>query len=565
MTTLPPSSRPLDDAGTWRIIRAARHLTDRSERRGLRLATLLAVLAEVSGAALLALSGYLIARASEQPPVLSLTVAIVCVRGFGMVRAVARYTERLVGHDAVLRSLTRLRTRVFSRAADRSHDGDATTEMLDRSVADVDRIQDVFLRSLVPLAAAMVMGVLSVGVAIVVEPMSGLILGVTFLAVGVVLPMIAQRLGRSIARVRTARRVELVTELAATLDAAPEIVMSGTAEQRRAMMLRHSDALSAAEDRDDRVTALLRAGSESLAGIGMVATVGVVLVAVANGDLDPILTGLLALLALAVSEVLGGMPGAARDLRQSAHAIARVDDALGAAGGEVTEPVSDDAGSALGPDVAVHIHDLRVVRRGRTIIPGFALDIAAGERVALIGPSGVGKSTLADVLVGFVEPEAVTGTITVGGVPLTDLAPDVLRATILHVPQDPYLFDATLRANLQLAAPEAPDARLVEALVAVGAEEWLAGLAEGLDTPLGERGAHCSGGEVQRIGLARAWLATGHRLVLLDEPVSHLPEDAAVAALTAVLDADPTRGALIIAHRAAEASLADRAVLLAPQ
>jgi ABC-type transport system involved in cytochrome bd biosynthesis fused ATPase/permease subunit len=133
---------------------------------------------------------------------------------------------------------------------------------------------------------------------------------------------------------------------------------------------------------------------------------------------------------------------------------------------------------------------------------------------------------------------------------------------VLHLPQDPYLFDATLRANLLLARPDATDDELHAALVAVGAGAWVAGLQDGLDTPRGERGARCSGGERQRVGLARGVLARGHRLVLLDEPASHLPPADAVAVLRAVMDAVPGRGALLVAHRDEEAALADRSVLL---
>jgi ATP-binding cassette, subfamily C, bacterial CydC len=177
----------------------------------------------------------------------------------------------------------------------------------------------------------------------------------------------------------------------------------------------------------------------------------------------------------------------------------------------------------------------------------------------MMGPSGAGKSTLTEVLVGFVALDA--GTVTVGGVDLREADGDRLRRLVRWAPQDPHLFPTTLAANLRIAAPDATDEELVRALRAVGGRAWLDRLPQGLQTPLGEQGERCSGGERQRVGLARALLAGGD-VVVLDEPASQLPPDEAITALRAVLDADPSRGALLITHRSEEASLADRTVHL---
>jgi ATP-binding cassette, subfamily C, bacterial CydC len=176
-----------------------------------------------------------------------------------------------------------------------------------------------------------------------------------------------------------------------------------------------------------------------------------------------------------------------------------------------------------------------------------------------MGPSGAGKSTLAEMLVGFVTPDA--GTVTVGGIDLREADGDRVRRLVRWAPQDPHLFPTTLAANLRIAAPGATDEDLERALRSVGGGPWLDCLPQGLQTPLGEQGERCSGGERQRVGLARALLAGGE-VVVLDEPASHLPPYEAIEALRAVLDADPARGALLITHRSDEASLADRTVHL---
>ncbi|WP_138974456.1 ABC transporter ATP-binding protein, partial [Patulibacter medicamentivorans] len=258
-------------------------------------------------------------------------------------------------------------------------------------------------------------------------------------------------------------------------------------------------------------------------------------------------------------------PAAARELRATADAVARVDALLGEAPGR-----GGTADVAALPAATVVLDGVTVRRGPRTVLRDATLRIGDGERVALVGPSGSGKSTIGELLVDLLPVGAVHGAATIDGRPLDEVDPHVLRRTILHVPQDPYLFDADVRANLRLALPDADDDALRQALRDAGAGAWLDGLRDGLDTPVGERGGHLSGGERQRIGVARALLAGrrpdgGPRLLVLDEPVSQLPPEEGVALLRRLLDADSSRGALLIAHRDAEAALADRCVTVSAQ
>jgi len=542
---------------TLATVRRAVGIASPDERRRLAGAAGLGAVSSLAGTALLALSGYLIARAAEQPPILSLTVAIVAVRGLGVLRAVTRYAERLVGHDAVLGVLTRLRAGTFAALVPRvpgAVGGRSSAELLDGVVADVDRVQDVFLRSLAPLAAGLLVAVAGVVAAAVVLPLAGVAVLVVALLLGVVVPGAARRAARGTAPRLARLRARVVRGVATTLDAAPEIVMSGAAERHADEVAAGADRLTALELRVATRDALVGALATAVAGLGVVAVVAVALVARADGRIGPTSVGLLALLALGLGEALAGLPQAARELHDGAAAARRVEDLAAASGSDGEERPRGGA---------VRLADVVVRRGGRTVLAGADLTVAAGERVALVGPSGVGKSTIADLLVGFVDPGEWTGTAVVGGCDVRTADGAALRRTVLQLPQDPYLFDADLRANLRLARPDATDDELTGALRAVGAGAWLAGLDRGLDTPLGDRGARCSGGERQRIGLARGVLARGHALVLLDEPASHLPPAEATAAIRAVLDAVPGRAALIVAHRPEEAALATRSVALA--
>lgn len=540
-------------------IRRALRLATPAERRKLLLSAVLGVLAGVAGTALLALSGYLISKASQAPPVLSLTVAIVGVRGFGVLRAVARYGERLVSHDAALGILARLRADAFAAVARRP--AAAGTQVADRLVADVDRVQDAYLRSLTPLSVAVVISAASLVVAAIFLPVAAAVLAGVLLAGAVLLPVRAATLARDAAVRRAPLRATLVREIATALDAAPELVVAGLADEQIDRIRRAGAELDVIDRQEGRATALVGAAATAVGGLGAAAILAVALPAASGGDLDPILVGMLALLVLGVGEAIAALPGAARELRGTAQAVARVEGLLGAdADPADAPPVATDREPA---DARVVLDDVRVRRGGRPVLRGVDLTLEPGERVALVGPSGAGKSTIGELLVGFLPPTDVEGDATLGGVPLRALPPHVLRREILHVPQDPYLFDADLRANLVLARPDAGDDELVAALRLVGAGPWFDGLRDGLATRLGERGGHLSGGERQRVGLARVALATEPRLLVLDEPVSHLPPEDGLTVLRALLDADPARGALLIAHRAEEAALASRRVELA--
>jgi ABC-type bacteriocin/lantibiotic exporter with double-glycine peptidase domain len=189
-------------------------------------------------------------------------------------------------------------------------------------------------------------------------------------------------------------------------------------------------------------------------------------------------------------------------------------------------------------------------------------DLQPGERVAVTGESGSGKSTLVHAVAGLLDTtagEVLVGGRRTGGAGVD--APERRSSDVLLVPSAPHLFGGSIAANLRLAAPDATDRDLHRALAAVGLEDWVAALPDGLEARLGDGGVTASGGQRQRLGLARAYLSPAS-VVLLDEPASHLPEDDAIAALRAVLAARPGRAAIVVSHRASERRIASREVRL---
>ena len=196
---------------------------------------------------------------------------------------------------------------------------------------------------------------------------------------------------------------------------------------------------------------------------------------------------------------------------------------------------------------------------GREALAGVGFDIAPGERVALVGPSGAGKTTVASLLLGFVRP--TQGRILIDGQDLNDLDLDAWRRRLAWVPQNPRLFAGSIRDNIRLGQQDAGDAAVRTAARQAFAAEFIEALPGGYDTPVGERGAGLSGGQIQRIALARAFLRDA-RLVVLDEATASL-DPASEAAVQQAVDAlSVGRSMLVIAHRLSTVREADRILVI---
>ena len=188
------------------------------------------------------------------------------------------------------------------------------------------------------------------------------------------------------------------------------------------------------------------------------------------------------------------------------------------------------------------------------MLDGLSLRLPPGRSIAVVGESGSGKSTLAALLLRFLRAEE--GTVLLGGSDLQQLASDDVRKVVGLVADDAHLFASTLRANLALARPGAPDAELVDGLRRAHLGDWYDGLPAGLDTLLGQRGALVSGGERRRIALARALLA-GQPVLVLDEPTEGLDEATAEAVVRDILEATPDRAVVLLTHRTEGLDLVD--------
>jgi len=531
----------------------------RASRSRLLLAAVAGAAALGSAVALLGTSAWLISRAAEQPPVLYLVVAIVAVRALGIARGVLRYLERLLGHDAALRILVTVRERLFrslERLAPSGLPAFRSGDLLARLVGDVESGQDVYLRVFVPYAAAALIGTAAVVATTILLPAAGLLLALALLAAGLLGPLLSAALSRRAERAVAPARGEVGTLTVEALQASGELAVYGAVDNRMA-------ALAAA----DRRLARASATSSLVAGAGAALTVAATGVAVWGalafgvpavraGDLDRTELAVVVLIPLACAEVVAGLPIAAQLLTRSRPALDRVVDVM-----DTPSPVSEPARPRPLPDGPgrLRIESLQVRWRpdAPLVIDGLDADLPPGTRLAVVGPSGSGKSTLAAALVRFVDP--CGGTITLDGVPIVELDGDDVRRVIGLCTQEAHVYDTTVEHNLRVARPDATDTELRAALSQARLTDWVAALPRGLDTPVGEHGAQVSGGERQRIALARSLLAE-HRIVIFDEPTEHLDPATGDALLADLLGATAGRTVILITHRRDQLDSFDRVI-----
>ncbi|WP_338671536.1 thiol reductant ABC exporter subunit CydD [Streptomyces sp. SCSIO 30461] len=517
-------------------------------RGRLGLALLLGSLALGSAVGLMAVSGWLISRASEQPPVLYLMVAVTATRAFGIGRAVFRYTERLVSHDAVLSMLAELRVGVYRRLERITPAGLLRTrrgDVLSRLVADVDALQDYWLRWLLPVGAAGIVGALSVGFTAWLLPEAGAVLAVGLLVAGIAVPMAGAAWARRAERAVAPARGVLATRIVELLRGTAELTVAG-ALGRRVGAVREADArLARIEARTASASALGGALSALVCGLTVVLAAYAGVSAVQAGRIEGVELAVVVLTPLAAFEAVSGLPLAVRYRQRAVRSAERVFEVLDAPV-PVREPVDPDPAPRSAFPLQVRGLSARYPGQVRDALSGFELCLTEGKRVAVVGVSGSGKTTLAQVLLRFLDVRE--GTYTLGGADAAALDGDTIRRLVGLCAQDAHIFDSSIRENLRLARTDASETDLRSALAGARMSDWVESLPDGLDTLVGEHGARLSGGQRQRLALARALLAD-FPVLLLDEPAEHLDLATADALTADLLAATQGRTTVLITHR----------------
>jgi len=525
----------------------------------LALAGLLGLAAAAATIGLLAGSGYVVGRAALRPGLSALVGILAAVEVLAFLRGPLRYAERLVGHGAALRALTRWRLWLYDCLSPRvpaALAGWRSGDLLARAIDDVDALQDLYLRTLLPVAVATgaaAIGTVSVGF---ILPWGAVALGVPLLVALTVPALLTWHRGGDdeVAAIAGSLSAHVVDALAG----APELLAFGA----QARVLDAVEELGLRTDALQRRHARLGTGAALLIqvclGVAVTAVLATGVAAVHAHHIGQVMVAVLPLAALATFETVPAVPLAvARSLevRASAQRLFALED--------VPVPVHDPATPLPPPEGVPEVlftdASLRYDPGLPRALDGVHMRLPAGGRVAVTGSSGAGKSSLVTALLRYWPLE--DGTLSLGDTDVEQLRQADARAACALADQRAQMFAGTVRSNLVLGRPDATEAEITDALRSACLEAWVTALPRGLDTPVGEDGVAVSGGERRRLAVARALLAPGPVLVL-DEPTSGLDPVLADELMVGVLAAAGERSVLVITHRAAEAALCDVVVTL---
>lgn len=513
------------------------------------LGIVLAIITLLASIGLLTLSGWFLAASSLAGLAGLLTFNYMLpaagVRGAAIFRTAGRYAERVVSHDATFRVLAHLRVFTFSKILPLSPGGIARfrqAEVLNRLVADVDTLDHLYLRVMSPLiSAAVVIVVVTFGLSFVDQTLA-LILGGILLLLLLLVPPLFYSAGKPIGSELTALRSQYRTGLTAWLQGQAELVVFGAVNDFRHTL----DQIEQRWQRRQWQQASLGGMAQALMILAGGLTVTLLLWLTAGGvggNSQPgALIALFVFAGLASFEALMPVAAAFQHLGQVIASATRVKQLIEQQP-TVGFPTAGPATTASATLQLRHI-DFTYPGQPQPVLQNVELEVAAGEHIALLGRTGCGKSTLLQLLTRAWDADG--GDILLNGEPLARYDESTLRAMTTVVSQRVHVFSDTLRENLRLAAPEADDETLQQALSQVGLDKLLEN--EGLNAWLGEGGRQLSGGEQRRLGIARALLHSAP-LWLLDEPTEGLDAETEQQILALLRQHCQGKTLILVTHR----------------
>lgn len=510
----------------------------------------LALLAALAAIGLMAVAGWFIAAmalAGASGIVINYYTPAAAIRAFAILRSGGRYAERVVTHEATLRGLAGLRAWLFRRLiplAPARLSALRSGELFTRLRADIDALEQFYLAVLVPAAVALLSVAAGLLVCLIVLPAAAPALLLGALCAGVLLPAWMRRRAAHDAALAVREAGQLRGLLLDALRGHAELLVWGGVDAHSARIERHAARLDARRTRIELLQGVGGGAVGLFAQLTLLVVLAFALTAVHRGALAPPLPVMLSLLTLAAFEVIAPLSEALAQWQATRVAGER---GFGLAD---TPPafVEPDTSARLPPAPAIVFENahLRYAEDAPWALDGLDLTLAPGARVAVVGASGAGKSSLLAALSKLYPLQR--GRVLFGGQPVDALDGDALRRRVAVIAQQTVLFNLSLRENLLLAAPEADAGQVERAVALAQLESFVASLPDGYDTMLGEGGALVSGGEARRIAIARALLQDAPVLAL-DEPTEGL--DARTARdLYAALDAAArNRTLLLITHR----------------
>jgi ATP-binding cassette subfamily C protein CydC len=523
----------------------------------------LALVTLLANVTLMAISGWFItamAVAGAAGVAMNYFTPAALIRGSAIARTAGRYFERLISHEATLRQLAGLRVwfyRHLEPLAPARLQQYHSADLLSRIRADVDALDHFYTRVLVPVLVAVVAGIGFFVFTALFDLGIALLLLAMLLLAGVALPLLTRQLGKVPGR----RRVEAESELRRLAvdgtQGLSELLVYGAADAHARRLDDASRMLIGQQQEMSRIEGLSQAGIMLCAQLTLFGVLWIGVPLVQSDVLPPPQLAMLALFSLAAFEAVAPLPLAFQHIEGTLTAARRLF-AVVDAEPEVIDPPTPSPRPAHN---SLELRGLVFSYPGAEspALDGLDLDLPEGGRVAIVGTTGSGKTTLFNLLLRFWDP--VAGDIRLGGEPLSAFRGEDLRRRMTLVSQHTHLFDASIRENLLLAAPDAPQAKLEQACRTAQIHDFIAALPEGYDTWAGETGVRLSGGQARRIAIARALLRDAP-ILLLDEPTEGLDAATERALMDALKVLMAGRTVLMITHRAATLADMDRILVL---
>ena len=524
------------------------------------LGILLSFLTIGSSVGLMAMSAYLISRAALVQDIADIALAITAVRVFAIGRAAFRYLERYFTHTATFRILTHLRVWFYASIeplaparlmAYRSGD------LLARIVADIETLENFYVRVVVPPIAAALMTALACAILGAFDATLAVVLLAFLILTGVILPSVSRRISQGPATALITTRAELNAVLVDEIQGIADLLAFDQSSQHQARILALSQALHRAQESMARLRGMSNALAALFTGLAGLTVLALGIPLVTGGEIEGVFLALLPLTAIASFEAVTPLSLAWQQLEANRAAGRRLFELIDAPP-EVTDLERESPQPA---DYSIEFRDLSFqYQPGEPFaLEGVDVAIPSGGRAAITGPSGSGKSTLVNLLLRFWD--YADGQIEIGGHELHEYHADEVRAMIGVVPQQIHLFNASVYDNLLLANPEASDEQIVAACRQAELHDFIQSLPQGYDTPIGENGLLLSGGERQRLAIARAILKDAP-ILILDEATANL-DAATEQKIMAALEPFMTgRTVLIISHRSGGVGPTDQTILL---
>ena len=526
-------------------------------RSGFALSLLLGVGALGSAIALGGTAAWLIARASQQPPVMYLTVAATAVRLFGISRALARYLSRLASHRIALAGMDSLRGNLYDRLSE-APTATLTSlrrgDLMTRAGADVDEVGNVVVKTLLPSLVALIVGVGTVGVVTVISPAAGAILACALIVSGIVAPALIARSVRLAETQGSQARTDIAATTLAVLEGATELSVAGTLNHAKSSLERSETRLSTALAHSARLSALARGLDVCAMGTAVIGALLIGIPQTTSGTLAQVLLAVIVLIPLSSFEGVAELAPAASQLVRSAQAAQRIcallDDEV------PTKPHTIPEGPTV-----IEARDLAIGwPGGPPLATGISLTLRPGSSLAVVGASGIGKTTLLATLTGVIPPKS--GAALINGVPAWGADRDQLTAHITMTAEDAHVFATTIYENLRVARASLTRDEASDLLTRAGLDEWIESLPEGIDTVIGSGGTTVSGGERRRLLMARA-LAAPAPVLAIDEASEHLDAATADRLMETLLMPSADRATLVVTHRLSALDQADHVLVLA--